>query len=320
MELQNFMNDHLSSLPSKKFLGDLNLYQFNGFWFYLPYLLGTRKVLSDFKPLSSDVILASFPKTGTTWLKSLLFSIIYRSSKESLRVKNPHDLIPTLETQLYLPHVAIPDFASTTSSSSETGSRIFSTHLPYQIFAETLNSSACKIVYVSRKPKDTLISFWHFLNRTKKFREQACPLELAVDHFSNGTVPFGPYYNHVLGYRNVSLEKPQKVFFITYEGLKDDPKTQVKRLAEFLGCPFQGNDEGEKELEDIVRNCSFETLSNLEVNKSDDLLRNFMLPYNSFFRKGQVGDHLNFLKPEMIERIDAITKEKFLSLGFSYGI
>ncbi|KAJ6753013.1 SULFOTRANSFERASE SULT [Salix koriyanagi] len=63
-----------SSLPVEKWCGDDRLYQWKGCWFRLQYLLGTRQVLDKFKPLPSDVILASFPKTGTTWLKvSLIF-------------------------------------------------------------------------------------------------------------------------------------------------------------------------------------------------------------------------------------------------------
>ncbi|KAL3506614.1 hypothetical protein ACH5RR_031996 [Cinchona calisaya] len=143
--------------------------------------------------------------------------------------------------------------------------------------------------------------------------EQGKPwsLEIAVDQFCKGTLPFGPYYDHVLGYRKESLERPEKVLFMTYEELKDDPKTHVRRLAKFLGCPFEDDENGEEELEDIVRSCSFETLSNLEVNKSSELKVHNIFPHNAFFRTGQVGDHLNFLKPEMIQRIDEITNEKF---------
>lgn len=109
MDLPSDLNDLVSSLPKIQ-VGNEILYQFNGFWFFLPHLLGSQKVPNEFKPLPTDIILGSFPKRGTTWLKALLCSIFYGSSRESLTVKNPHDLIPTMEVQLYLPHAAIPDF------------------------------------------------------------------------------------------------------------------------------------------------------------------------------------------------------------------
>ncbi|KAL2476786.1 Cytosolic sulfotransferase 5 [Abeliophyllum distichum] len=166
--------------------------------------------------------------------------------------------------------------------------RIFSTHIPYQLLAKTLDSSECRIVNVTRNPKDTLTSTWHFMNKWKKAEEEPWPLEVAVEKFCNGIVPCGPYYDHVMGYKKESLEKPNKVLFITYVKLMNEPKTHVKKLAEFLGCPFQGEDK-EKQVEDIVKSCSFEVLSNHEVNKFEDFPSWFQVPFNSFFRRGVGG-------------------------------
>ncbi|KAJ6734870.1 SULFOTRANSFERASE SULT [Salix purpurea] len=167
-------------------------------------------------------------------------------------------------------------------------------------------------------PKDTLTSFWHFVLKSRSY-EEPWPLEMAVEKFCNGVVPFGPYYDHVLGFWKESLERPEKVFFITYEDLKDDTKTQVKRLAEFLGCPFNGDGE-EEVVDEIVMSCSFEKLSSHEVNKSSEHSPWMRLPMSSFFRKGEVGDHRNYLNNEMVERIDAITVEKFHESGLMYGV
>ncbi|KAK6134771.1 hypothetical protein DH2020_031505 [Rehmannia glutinosa] len=221
------------------------------------------RVIKQFKPLSSDIILASFPKTGTTWLKSLLFSIVHRSSKDRLAIENPHDLVPFLEMQVY----AKPNqpLITTHFSTNNQSCRIFSTHIPYQLLAKTLDSSECRVVYVTRNPKDTLISMWHFVNKWKKAKEKPWPFEVAVDKFCNGTFPCGPYYDHVMGYKKLSMERPSKIFFVTYEELKNDPKTHVKKLAEFLGYPFEGKDV-EEQVEEVVKNCSFEVLSNHETS------------------------------------------------------
>ncbi|KAK6134829.1 hypothetical protein DH2020_031418 [Rehmannia glutinosa] len=172
---------------------------------------------------------------------------------------------------------------------------------------------------VTRNPKDTIISMWHFVNKWEMAKKGLRPLQVATDKFCNGLTPCGPYYDHVMEYKKLSLERPKKVFFITYEELKSDPKTHVKKLAEFLGCPFEGEDI-EEQVEEVIKSCSFEVVSNHEVNKSEESPNWFQLPYNSFFRKGDVGDHKNHLSDETIERIDALTREKFHSSGFMYGI
>ncbi|KAF7129404.1 hypothetical protein RHSIM_Rhsim10G0059700 [Rhododendron simsii] len=303
-----------TSQPEVKQIGDHDsvdsLNQFHGFWLTPINLQATQELLEHFKPISNDVILASFPKTGTTWLKSLLYAIVNRSSIDQLTRNHPHVLVPQLELQVYGPRaISPPPFPSPDTSPSN---RIFSTHLPYQIIGETIDSSDCHVVYVTRNPKDTLVSVWHFINSMEKFKTAPWPLEEAVDSFCKGCVPFGPYYDHVLGYQKQSVDRPKKFFFITYEELKSDPKTHIKKLADFLECPF----DNEEQVEDVARSCSIETLRNHEVNKSGDIF--YYFPYNSYFRKGQVGDHKNYLTKDMIDRIDTITNDKFQGSIFKH--
>lgn len=132
----------------------------------------------------------------------------------------------------------------------------------------------------------------------------------AFDIFCEGVVPFGPYWDHALEYWKLSLEKPEKVLFIKYEDMKQNPNGHLKKLAEFLGCPFSLKEEKNGTVEEISRLCSFENLSNLDVNKTGKILPDETAARNNvYFRKGKVGDWENHLTQEMIERIDTITRE-----------
>ncbi|KAL0295419.1 UNVERIFIED_CONTAM: Flavonol 4'-sulfotransferase [Sesamum radiatum] len=122
-----------------------------------------------------------------------------------------------------------------------------------------------------------------------------------------------------MGYRKLCLDRPKYAHFLTYEELKNDPKTHVKKLAEFLGCPFEGEDV-EAQVEAIVNGCSFEVLSNHEVNKGESIPARMGLPSNYFFRKGVVEDYEEYMSAEVVHKIDALTKEKFHSFGFIYGV
>ncbi|KAL1563199.1 cytosolic sulfotransferase 5-like [Salvia divinorum] len=319
MESTNSDNQLNSSPEKQKWCIHQSLYEFHGFWFTKAYLETTKRVVETFKPLPTDVILASFPKTGTTWLKALLYSITHRSPHDDtvLTLNHPQELVPSLETNLY---VRKRDGETLLHDDVAKKGRILATHAPHQILQDALNSCDCKIVYVTRNPKDTLVSLWHFLQKSKEFEDDPWELEAAVDQFCNGIVPFGPYYDHVLGYREESLSKPHKVLFVTYEELKENPRVHVKRLGEFLGCPFLG-ESGEEQAEKIVKLCSFEVLSNQEINKSTEFPDSgFPLPYNSFFRRGEVGDHFSCLGDDMIQKIDGVTTLKFHASGFHYGI
>nr|GME05086.1 cytosolic sulfotransferase 5-like [Ipomoea batatas]GME20871.1 cytosolic sulfotransferase 5-like [Ipomoea batatas] len=154
---------------------------------------GTQQAIVEFNPRPTDIILASFPKTGTTWLKSLLYSIINPSSLDSLVNNSPHDLVPCLELDVY------GESSKPNILSSSDDTRIFQTHIPYQLLGKIIESSGCRVVYVTRNPKDTLNSLWHFVNKSKVDEDAPWELEEAVEKFCPGVVPCGPYYEHVLG-------------------------------------------------------------------------------------------------------------------------
>lgn len=54
--------------------------------------------------------------------------------------------------------------------------------------------------------------------------------------------------------------------------------------------------------------CSFEKLSNLEVNKTGLFLG--VTAYDYFYGKGRVGDSAKYLRSEMIQRLNTIAEEK----------
>ncbi|KAL8258616.1 hypothetical protein R6Q59_026569 [Mikania micrantha] len=124
------------------------------------------------------------------------------------------------------------------------------------------------------------------------------------------------YWDHVKGYRKVSLQHPEKVLFLTYEDLIADTANNLKRLAEFLGYPFTDEEVTQGVVQEIVRLCSFESLS--EVNKHGNL--HVGMPNNLLFRKGKVGDWTNHLTDEVSRVLDEITDEKFDGLHISFSM
>ena len=150
----------ISSLPSHKdFLG--KLYNYQGCWYYPNTLQGVLNFQKGFKPQETDIILASFPKSGTTWLKALTIALFERfnNTSSSLQFDNPHGLVPFLEMSLYH-KTSIPDLTKFSPSSP----RLFSTHMPFHTLQAPFKdeSSPCKIVYVCRNVKDVLVSQWYF--------------------------------------------------------------------------------------------------------------------------------------------------------------
>ena len=78
--------------------------------------------------------------------------------------------------------------------------RLFSTHMPLHTMHETLKHSPCKIVYVCRDVKDTLISCWFYSCAIYKIEPTRSVLESRFEMFCNGTNYFGPFWEHLLSY------------------------------------------------------------------------------------------------------------------------
>ncbi|MED6173347.1 hypothetical protein PIB30_058461 [Stylosanthes scabra] len=95
--------------------------------------------------------------------------------------------------------------------------------------------------------------------------------------------------------RNFDLNKK-----IMYEEIKMNPTLVLKELAEFLGFPFSREEEDLGVVDEILKLCSFDNLSNLEVNNNGKM--SFGVETKLFFCLGQVGDSKNCLTLEMIEK------------------
>ncbi|XP_018444311.1 cytosolic sulfotransferase 18 [Raphanus sativus] len=284
-----------------------------GHWWVQHILEGSLYAREFFQARPSDFLVCSYPKTGTTWLKSLTFAIANRSrfedSTNPLLKRNPHELVPFIEIEFPLfPHIDVLQ---------DKGNTLFATHLPHELLPDSVVKSGCKMVYIWRDPKDTFISFWNFNGKQRSERGELNSLEECFDMFCQGISGECPYLDHVLEYWKAHRENPDKILFLKYETVRADPLPHVKRLAEFMGYGFTAEEEKNGAVEKVVNLCSFETMKNLESNKGDKKRGDRPSPYvnSAFFRKGKTGDWKNYLTPDMAARMDGIMEDKFKGTG-----
>ncbi|KAK9009324.1 hypothetical protein V6N11_035865 [Hibiscus sabdariffa] len=231
-----------------------------------------------------------------------------------LRTTVPHDCIPFLEFN---------EYSTTTTTVAGEGSKIqlYASHLPYTCLPKSIHDSNCRIVYICRDPKDTFVSMWFFLkkfvsNQTKTDTVSLIPIEEAFYLFCKGMSSHGPYWDHVLSYWEASKRSPENILIIKYEDMVRDTGSWVRKLAEFFGCGFSEEEEGKG----AVEMCSFESLRDMEVNRSGMMheKRGKEIESSAYFRKGIVGDWRNYLSDEMGKKIDGIVEEKLRGSGFRF--
>ncbi|KAJ4842413.1 hypothetical protein Tsubulata_039880 [Turnera subulata] len=312
----NHLQELLLTLPRDKNMDGAPLYLYKGEWFPDYTLSAAISFQKHFTAHDTDVIVASMPKSGTTWLKALTFSVVNRnlySPKESpLLTSLPHDLVRFFETDLYLEdkNPNLDNFPAP---------RIFGTHTHYPSLPQSIKDSRCKIVYICRNPLDQAVSDFLFSLKyiNRKNLDPVSSIDEGFENLCRGVQMFGPIWDSVLGYWKASLERPEKVMFLKYEDLKEDVIFNLKRLAEFLGIPFTQEEEKQGVIEEIERLCSFENLKSLEVNNTG-VRTHSGAPHSAFFRKGEVGDWANHLTPAMAERFRIVMEAKLAGSGLSF--
>ncbi|KAF3431624.1 hypothetical protein FNV43_RR26355 [Rhamnella rubrinervis] len=179
--------------------------------------------------------------------------------------------------------------------------------------------------YPDLKQHSLLTNNSHILVETQS--EGTITLEELFEKFCKGVCLYGPFWKE-------SLENPVRVFFLRVEEeMKERPILQLKRLPDFIGCPYATEEIGwlhwvpiftrrsferyiEHVVKDILRLCSFETLSDLEMNKNGKLSAG--QEKNAFFLRGEVGNWMNYLTAEMAQELDKITDQKCNGSGLKF--
>ena len=270
--------------------------------------------------------MSSFPKCGTTWLKALAFAITTRSCESEptnlLLTRLSHDCVPFIEFQI-----------SSSQPKLILDVPLVFTHIPYTSLPKSVINSGCKIVYICRDPNDTFVSLYHFyykVNTKEELPTNEIIEEDVFECFCQGLTACGPFWDDLLGYWRASLESPKRILFIKYEDFKNESLYWVKKLAQFIGYPYSLEEEDKGMIQKIINFCSFESMSNLEVNKNGavtlevgikkDEVNTFELKNNIYFRKGNIEDWKNHLTPTMATRIDQITEQKLASYGVTWNV
>ncbi|XP_064015850.1 sulfotransferase 2B1-like [Pogoniulus pusillus] len=249
----------------------------------LPGHLHTQESLSyatafAFRP--TDVVIATYPKSGTTWMQEILTLLFSHGDAVPAKTIPNWERAPWLE-QIYF-RSALQDSATP---------RLLTTHLPARVLAPSLQHSKAKVIYVARNPKDVAVSFYHF-HHLAKFLPDPGSFDTFLTQFLEGTVHYGSWFDHVKGW--LGQRHLLDIFYVTYEELHQDLRATVQRLSTFLGCPL-----APETLAAMEHHCSFATMKdNAMVNYS--LIPSEIMDHSQgrFMRKGVVGDWRDHFSPQ----------------------
>ncbi|XP_034027397.1 cytosolic sulfotransferase 2-like [Thalassophryne amazonica] len=247
--------------------------------------------VQSFKARQDDILIVSYPKSGSTWLAYILDLLYFGQTCPERQTSIPIYLrVPVLGLQ-------IPSFFSGKEVADElpTTPRIMKSHRPE--LQETK-----KIIYVARNAKDTAVSYFHYM-RVSSLQPASGDWSTYLNRFMEGRVVQGSWYNHV----NNWWEKKQtysNLHYMFYEDIIEDPEREINQLCSFLGlCPSA------EEKEKVLTDMKFDTMAQ---NKMANyfMMSAFNQNVSAFLRKGKVGDWKSHFTVSQNEMFDEDYKQK----------
>ncbi|GMR58203.1 hypothetical protein PMAYCL1PPCAC_28398, partial [Pristionchus mayeri] len=298
---------YLARIPMSEVFGD-NI---------LPGVVCTsEKILSlkDFPLDDNDVIIVSYPKSGTTWASELVSAIAHEGDIESIKQIRMDERVPWLELDdKNLPEGSPLHSSRRGKACPSAKKRVWFTHLHPEYLPLAAKQGKCKVIYVGRNPKDTAVSFYHFHLMAKFLGLQtSMTWNEFFPLFTSGFLCSGNWFKHATSYWKFCQENPKTARFLKFEEMKKDLMAEMVSLENFIGIPLS-----EDQRVKVVEHCSFGSMkSNKATNRVG--VEMFEEKISSFMRKGIVGDWKNYFTVAQNEAFNELYKQKVAGTGLHF--
>jgi len=247
----------------------------------------------DLVPRPDDIFVASYPKSGTTWLQYIVYLLIGRRAlgpRESLNEVFPH-----------LEDVGAGAFRSMPRP------RLIKTHLKREM---TPFPAGGRYLAIARNPFDCAVSFFHHTRGFPRHYDFANgTFAEFFTCFIAGEVDFGDYFDHLISWRSVAGH--DNVLYLTYEALTLDTREQIRRVAAFLGDEASAALSEDGALDRVIDETRLASMRRDQQRWSS--VRPDWAP--AFVRRGGIGDWRSLFTPGQAQALLAQFERRLAGAG-----
>jgi hypothetical protein len=244
-------------------------------------------------PRADDIYLASYPRSGNTWLSFLIANAIreHYGLKREVGFFSILDIIPSV-------HFKSKDINPQGLFGCNDLPRIIKSHCGYNPYYN-------RVIFLVRDPRKVLVSYYQFL-RERKFIPESQTLS---DFIRTERYGAKRWSNHAKGWY-LSYSAGQIIQVFLYEDFAANPQAQLSRLMDLLGLQLS-----ETELQAAVEASSKENMQkSQDTHRSTYLIKELKA---SFVNPEQSGKD-QALSDEDRKFIEDETREIAQMLGYNY--
>ncbi len=211
-------------------------------------------IWNDFRFRDDDIVVATYAKSGTTWVQQIVSQLIFKG-ETGLPVAK---MSPWLDLRVPPKAIKLPEVEK------QSHRRFIKTHLPVDAL---VFSPEAKYIYIGRDGRDVVWSMYnHHINANQLWydalnetpgrigppieRPPASISQYFDDWLERDGHPFWPFWENVRTWW--SIRQLPNVMFLHFSRLKEDLPGQIRRIADFIEVDIEP-----QAWPKIVEHCSF---------------------------------------------------------------
>ena len=276
--------------------------------------------------------LASYPKSGNTWLRSLISSYYFSTNGTfDFNLLNYIDQFPSpkyfedVKDNIVNPEDFSKYWLNKQSQiNKDKKLRFFKTHSAMCKINNnpfTDNKNTLGAIYILRDPRNliTSLSNHYQLNLNESLDFMIQEKKALVDRVDNKFKAFVPIFSWQFHLKSWIQNKSFKTMVIRYEDLTNETYYTFKKVIEFIDSLANNKNKFDKEkAKKTIVSCSFKNLQNLEKNKgfSEALTKKNSKEKIKFFNLGKENDYRKLLNEDLINKMNNIFQEELVKYKY----
>jgi hypothetical protein len=245
-----------------------------------------------------DAFLASYPRSGSTWLRFMVFEILFG---EEAGFRKIEDRLPEIHTHRGIPPI-LPE-----------GGRLIKTHEPYR-------SDYKKAVLLIRDVRDVFLSTYAgcISNGLAPLVSKGDIDSFLMSFVEGKALNMGSWQQHARSWLQCPLATNGNLLVVRYEQLRQNPEQKIGEMLQFLGITpnFQV-------IRRAIENNSLQRMRAKEDNAKNAGERSIVLgnrkhkeEESRFVRKGAVGGWRDKLTDAQVRLLEQYAGEMLVAAGY----